>query len=444
MSSNKYSGIEWVGKIPGGWEMGRVSHRFELTLGKMVEPDAGFSSRAQYPYLCAANLKWQGIDVTIQKSMYFSNQERRHYEVHEGDLLITEGGSIGTSCIYRGELGPVCYMQNSVIRARGKNTALNRFLAYWLEFVCGSGYLDVLCNKATIAHYTKDKVGKTPFPLMREREYEAIANAIDGACVPINVTMMTLEDGISVLERYRTSVIHEAVTKGLNPDAPMKLSGIDWLEAMPEKWCIRKLNHIVHSFASGTSVRAASYPALAGEKGVLSLSAVFGGTYNPNANKRIDDDELSRASCPVTDNCLLVSRCNTSEWVGLPAYVETGNADLFLPDKLWRLDCGSTTLNKFIWYALRSKGARDYCSIMSVGASSSMQNISSEDLLNMYVALPTDKGEMSEIVSFLDSKLPAIDVVLETKRKQIDVLKRRRQSLIYECVTGKRRVGKEI
>ena len=277
-----------------------------------------------------------------------------------------------------------------------------------------------------------------------KEEQALIAGFLDEKCASIDATVSILEKQIATLERYRASVIHEAVTKGLNPDAPMKLSGIDWLEAMPEKWCIRKLNHIVHSFASGTSVRAASYPALAGEKGVLSLSAVFGGTYNPNANKRIDDDELSRASCPVTDNCLLVSRCNTSEWVGLPAYVETGNADLFLPDKLWRLDCGSTTLNKFIWYALRSKGARDYCSIMSVGASSSMQNISSEDLLNMYVALPTDKGEMSEIVSFLDSKLPAIDVVLETKRKQIDVLKRRRQSLIYEYVTGKRRVGKEI
>ena len=72
-----------------------------------------------------------------------------------------------------------------------------------------------------------------------------------------------------------------------------------------------------------------------------------------------------------------------------------------------------------------------------------MQNIASFDLLNMHIPVPQSKEDLLAVVTFLDSKLPAIDAVIATKRKQLDVLKRRRQSLIYEYVTGKRRVNQE-
>ena len=286
-------------------------------------------------------------------------------------------------------------------------------------------------------------LGHIKVPVPPKEEQQAIAALLDERCAAIDATANTLETQISTLERYRASVIHEAVTRGLDPTAPTKPSNVDWIGNIPQNWEIKKLKHLVLSFESGTSVRAASYPADRGEKGVLSLSSVFGGQYDSSANKRIDDDELTRASCPVKSGSLLVSRCNTSEWVGLPAFVEQGDPNLYLPDKLWQIDCGSPLFNKFVWYALHSKGSRDYCAAMSVGSSSSMQNIASFDLLNMYIPVPQGKEDILAVVTFLDSKLPTIDAVIDTKRKQLDVLKRRRQSLIYEYVTGKRRVSEE-
>lgn len=443
MAAMKDSGIEWIGIIPEEWSVGRISYRYNLALGKMIEPDAGDSERAQYPYLCAANIKWNGVDTSINKKMYFSASERLQYDVKRGDLLITEGGSVGTSCIYDEEFGPVCYMQNSVIRARSRNGNQNAFLRYWLEFVCNSGYLEALCNKATISHYTKDKVSKTPLVLIGDSETKAIANKLDEDCAEIEALVSTIEKQITILERYRASVIHEAATRGLDPTAPVKNSDINGIGIIPESWVLRKLKHVLSTFESGTSVRAANYPADKGEKGVLSLSAVFGGRYNPRANKRIDDDELNRASCHVKTGCLLVSRCNTSELVGLPAYVENGCRNLYLPDKLWQLDSGQVDVNRFIYYAMQSKHAREYCAVKSVGSSESMQNIASFDLLNMYIALPSEPKEAKQIADYLDARTAAIDAVLETKRKQLDVLNRRRQSLIYEYVTGKRRVAEE-
>ena len=317
----------------------------------------------------------------------------------------------------------------------------------YLRYLCASELFCQQVNKLAwgIAYpaISESLMGKIKVPVPPKEEQRAIAALLDEKCAAIDATANTLETQISTLERYRASVIHEAVTRGLDPTAPTKPSNVDWIGNIPQNWEIKKLKHLVLSFESGTSVRAASYPAGRGEKGVLSLSSVFGGQYDSSANKRIDDDELTRASCPVKSGSLLVSRCNTSEWVGLPAFVEQGDPNLYLPDKLWQIDCGSPLFNKFVWYALHSKGSRDYCAVMSVGSSSSMQNIASFDLLNMYIPVPQGKEDILAVVTFLDSKLPTIDAVIDTKRKQLDVLKRRRQSLIYEYVTGKRRVSEE-
>lgn len=438
MLCSKYSGFEWVGEIPDGWEMGRISHRFKLTLGKMVEPDAGFGGRAQFPYLCAANLKWQGVDTSIQKVMHFSSQERRQYEVHVGDLLITEGGSIGTSCIYNGEFGPVCYMQNSVIRARGNSSAVNQFLAYWLEFVCNSGYLDVLCNKATIAHYTKDKVGKTPFPLMQEQEYESIVRAIDRVCAPINSSIGILEDGISILERYRTSVIHEVVTKGLNPDVPMKPSGIDWIGDIPEGWEINRLRYLAKMESGATP-----------SKDDLEY---WEGDIPWVSSMEVKSDLLEDTSLHIS--AAGVSSCSTRLLpVGtLVMVVRSGILQHTIPVALLgrpmtinqdikALSFSSKVSSKYFFYLVRGNN-QNLLKVLCKDKST-VDNINQEYLKSLLIPLPP-LSEQKEIVAYLDARTAAIDAVLETKRKQIDVLKRRRQSLIYEYVTGKRRVGKEI
>ena len=301
-----------------------------------------------------------------------------------------------------------------------------------------------LTMSTTVKHLLAGDIEHQWMPLPSLEEQERITSFLRDLINPIEATMTTLEEQVDVLERYRKSLIHEAVTKGLDRSVPMCPSGIDWIGDIPEGWAVKKLKHLTKSFESGTSVRAAAYPAEPDEKGVLSLSAVFGGVFNPSANKTVDDDELSRVSCPVKGGSLLVSRCNTSEWVGLPAYVDKDYPNLYLPDKLWQIGCGSTEFNRFIWYALQSKSAREYCAVMSVGSSDSMQNIASADLLNMYIALPATQEDRNVIVAYLDEKCTKIDSLLAAKREQIDILKKRRQSLIYEYVTGKRRVGEEV
>ncbi|WP_346675023.1 restriction endonuclease subunit S [Enorma phocaeensis] len=271
-------------------------------------------------------------------------------------------------------------------------------------------------------------------------EQQLIADHLRRACAKLDSACSVLERQLQTLDDYRKSLIQEAVTKGLNPDVELKPSGIDWIGIIPAGWKTTKLKGLVRHFESGTSVRAAQYPAIDGEPGVLSLSAVFQGRFNADANKAVGDDEAPRLSCPVRYGTLLVSRCNTSEWVGTAALVDKECDNLYLPDKIWQIDCETSLHNRYVRYALSSPYARAYCWMMSVGASESMQNIASFDLLNMPFAIPETIEEMQAVVEYLDDKISKVDALIAGKRKQLETLRAQRQSLIYEYVTGKRRV----
>ena len=445
MDIMKDSGIEWIGELPIGWETAKLGTSVYMK-GRIGWQGLRFDDFIdEGPYLVTGTDFDKGkVDWSrcyhISKEKY---SEDPAIHLLSQDLLFTKDGTVGKVALVDKLPGPAS-LNSHLLLLRPKTEELrNDFLFWVLQSDIFNRYKLLMQHGSIMDSISQTDMSHFIVPLPTHAEQKALAKHLD-SIIGSNDKMATeVEKQIALLERYRASVIHEAATRGLDPIAPVKNSDINGIGNIPESWVLRKLKHVLSTFESGTSVRAANYPADKGEKGVLSLSAVFGGRYNPRANKRIDDDELNRASCHVKTGCLLVSRCNTSELVGLPAYVENGCRNLYLPDKLWQLDSGQVDVNRFIYYAMQSKHAREYCAVMSVGSSESMQNIASFDLLNMYIALPSEPKEAKQIADYLDARTAAIDAVLETKRKQLDVLNRRRQSLIYEYVTGKRRVAEE-
>lgn len=205
----KDSGIEWIGKIPEGWKTSYIKRLFDITLGKMInsEKDAGLEN-----YLCAANIKWTGINVEVHKQMHFSEYEKKQYLLNDGDVLVMEGGMAGTAAIYHNEFYP-CYIQNSVMRCRSKNaTNLQTFLYYWLFAIYHLGYIDRICNRATIQHYTKEKLGNTPILFLPLSEQKAIADYLDEKCSEIDATIADKQRQLETLDEYKKSLIFEYVT----------------------------------------------------------------------------------------------------------------------------------------------------------------------------------------------------------------------------------------
>ena len=275
-------------------------------------------------------------------------------------------------------------------------------------------------------------------------EQRAIAEYISSRASAIDSLIEETEKSIELLEEYRKSVISEAVSKGLDPDAPMKDSGIEWIGEIPESWNPIPLKHLVESVESGRSVDGANHPAGPTEVGVLTLSSVYRAVFDPLANKAVDDPSLIELlKCSVKGNSLLVSRCNTSEWVGTAALVGADHKNLYLPDKIWQLRFPSWDLCRWIWYFLQSNYAREYFAINSVGASSTMQNISKDDLLALITLVPSTH-DIVQILEELDSKMESIEFSEKRLSALKELLAEYRKSLISEAVTGKLKVPEVV
>lgn len=203
------------------------------------------------------------------------------------------------------------------------------------------------------------------------------------------------------------------------------LDRLDSTYARAEDRTVR-LEDVVGALDAGVSVNGYDRPALSGEPGVLKISAVTSGVFDPNSNKAIRGDEIMRARVAPKADRILVSRCNTVELIGASAYVEADHPTLFLPDKLWQLEPRSQDLVHMRWlaYWLAAKATRTRISALATGSSGSMKNIGKDQFLGLTLRLPP----LSEQVRIADM-LASMDAVALNYRKQSQLLTLEKQAL---------------
>lgn len=208
----KDSGNPWFGQIPADWKLTRVGLHFSIILGKMLCNAPLNDTYTLEPYYCAADVHFDGVADGERKKMWFSPIEKNLYRVSVGDLLVVEGGAgAGGSAIVENQDSDT-YIQNSIMIVRSKGNADNRYLRYLLEFLVKQGYIDVVCNKATIPHFTKDKLSCVPFCLCPTGEQKEIADYLDAKCAEIDRLIAKKEQLVKELEGYKKSLIYEVVT----------------------------------------------------------------------------------------------------------------------------------------------------------------------------------------------------------------------------------------
>lgn len=435
----KDSGIEWIGEIPETWETSRVGLHYSIILGKMLCPNQVSENYTLEPYFCAADVHFDGVSTEGLKQMWFSADEKEAYIVHNGDLLVVEGGAGAGGCAIARNMPRATYIQNSIMIVRKKNGD-NRFLRYWIEMLVKRGYIDIVCNKATIPHFTKDKLANVPLPILSDNEMSSIADFLDRKCAEIDAVIERTKATIEEYKKLKQAVITEAVTKGVRSPRPMKDSGIEWLGCIPDEWDCTKLKQVWISVDSGVSVNAADYPTENDTQyGVLKTSCVSKFVFLPHEHKQVDADEYDRVACSVKKDTIIVSRMNTPDLVGACGYVDADYPNLFLPDRLWQIGFHPEVIAKFVWYYLNNQMVRAYISSLSTGTSSSMQNISKPQFGGISLAVPAIE-EQHEIVAYLDEKCAALDTLIAKKTDLLTELETYKKSLIHEYVTGKKEV----
>ncbi|MBF2761328.1 MAG: restriction endonuclease subunit S [Ectothiorhodospiraceae bacterium AqS1] len=197
--------------ITGIFRRSRCKQHCEIVLGKMLQSKISDNNDRLLPYIRAANVRWGKIDWEDIKEMWFSPSDINKYMLKKGDLVVLEGGDVGR-CAILDDIESEIGFQNSIHRVRARKNTEIRFFYYWVMYLKFYGYFDLICSKATLAHFTSEKFAETPFPLVDISIQRTIADFLDLETSQINDAIEKIRISIDRLKEYRSALITHAVT----------------------------------------------------------------------------------------------------------------------------------------------------------------------------------------------------------------------------------------
>ncbi|EMV0255251.1 TPA: restriction endonuclease subunit S [Vibrio cholerae] len=407
----KDSGVEWVNQIPTHWKFGQLSKLFEIKAGGDLKTEY-FSPvlSESHPYPIYTN-------ATDENAVY-GYTSRAFYQ---GNSITVSG---------RGDVGYAIYRDkpfDAIIRLlilTPRSNICSKFFMYFIREV-----IDFQVESSAIGQLSTNQISpfKVVFPNFEEQQ--KIANFLDHETAKIDTLIAKQEKLIELLKEKRQAVISHAVTKGLNPDAPMKDSGVEWLGEVPEHWDVTKFGYI-SQVVRGGSPRPAGDPEL------------FNGDYSPwvTVAEITKDDEIyltetetfltkkGSLQCRVfTAGTLLLS--NSGATLGVPSILSiNANAN----DGVVGFE-NLKVNSEFAYFYLSSltQGLRD-----RIKQGSGQPNLNTDIVKGISIPLPPS-DEIEKIVEYIH-KLRAHYRQLESKAIHgITLLKERKTALISAAVTGK-------
>lgn len=396
----KNSNIPWIGYIPASWT---TCHIKQIMRNKSIKG---------YPNETVLSLyREYGVvpkDSRTDNHNITSEDTSNYKFVEIGDFVINKmkawQGSMAVSD-YQGIISPAYYICRFV-----SNDVCKRYIHYLLrnetyktEYMRLSSGLRVGQWDLNIEDFLRIQM---VLPLYAEQQ--AIADFLDKKCGEIDELVALQEKIIEELKSYKQSVITETVCKGLNPNVPMKDSGIDWIGETPYNWEISRLKFFVKiksgDFIDATDIKHdALYP-------------VYGGGEQIGFCEKFNTDSSQLLIGRVGARCGCITRLQGKSWA-------TDNALIL-----------TTSLNlNYSYYLLIG------CNLNSLNTSNAQPLITSTKIKSIDISVPSLR-EQQEIADFLDKKCNEIDQLISIKQQKIVELNDYKKSLIYEYTTGKKEV----
>lgn len=236
--------IEWAEFIPVHWGVSSAKMNFLMQLGKMLQNDPAGQQDVEIYYLKALHVNWREVTTQELPKMWASPQDVEKYTVENGDLLVCEGGEVGRASILDGLTEPAI-IQNALHRLRNTPRGQVRYFAYLLKHIADAGWFGILCNKATIAHLTGEKLGAIQMPVPSPDEQEKIATFLDWKTGQIDALIAKKQALIEKLKEKRLAVITQAVTKGLDASVPLRDSNIPRFGLIPAHWDVLRIGRMI-------------------------------------------------------------------------------------------------------------------------------------------------------------------------------------------------------
>jgi len=268
-------------------------------------------------------------------------------------------------------------------------------------------------------------------------EQRTIANFLDRKTAAIDGLIEKKQRLLALLEEKRAALINQAVTKGLDPNVPMKDSGVPWVGEIPAHWVVHQLRRVLVGIEQGWSPQCHGHPVADEEWGVLKAGCTAGGRFRPEENKSLPKELAPRPALQVRKGDVIVSRASGSRAiVGSAALVGDHMGQLMLSDKLFRLKFDKRrALPGFLAKSLGAHAVRAQIENSISGAEGLANNLPQARLKEVVLACPP-VGEQTEISEFVNAVVHRTDVAAHRTCTSVERLREYRQALITAAVTG--------
>ena len=421
----KNSGIEWIGEIPEFWQVKKLKRDTNVMRGaspRPIDDPIYFDDNGEFSWVRIS-------DVTSSNGILKKTEQKLSklgsslsVKLMPGELFLSIAGSVGKQCITD---IPCCIHDGFVYFPKLKLT--KKFLYYIFE--AGECYKG-LGKLGTQLNLNTETVGDIEIPFPSQIEQKQISDYLDSQTRLIDSQIGSNQKLVTLLQEKRQSTINHAVTKGLDPNAPMKDSGIEWIGEIPEQWNIFKLKHL------GKSITGLTYqPEDVAEnqtKGILVLRA------SNIQNRSLSLEDTVYVDVPLNDELLTkegdILICSRS-----------GSRDLIGKNLTISKDLSGCTFGAFMT-VFRSCFSEFISKVMNSSIftnqsglfnTSTINQLTLGVLNNFVIPFPIDINEQKQISDFLDKQTTKIDSLISKTQTQITKLKEFRQSLISAAVTGK-------
>ena len=415
MTRMKESGIDWIGQIPEEWEVTKLKYALLISNGKDykdIEVEEG-----GYPVIGSG-----GVFARARNYMY------------DGDVvLLGRKGKIDKPLFYSGKFWTVDTMFYS--------TALNgnniKFMYYSSLLIPFSYY----STATALPSMTQSDLNNHVLCLPSVSEQQKIADFLDKKTAQLDKVKVLLEEQIQKLKDYRASLIYETVTKGLDKTVPMKDSGIDWIGQVPQGWGVSKLKFILEKGINSIKVGPFG-SSLSGDAIRSSGKWVYNQRNVLDNNFTETDFYISEAKCKELKNFSVSSGdilLTTRGTIGRVAIVPKKYCEGIIHPCLMKFKVDSKiVLPELIKYLFNDIPlVREQLNFLS--NSTTIDVIYSYNLKNIIIPIIPIEEQYSTL-EVLDRQTSDVDSLIKIKQKHIENINKQRQTLIYDYVTGKRRV----
>lgn len=399
----KDSGIAWIGEIPEHWEITSFKRKITINNGKDYKD---FLDAEIYPVMGSGGC-----------FAYCSNY------MYDGEaLLLGRKGTIDKPLYVKGKFWAVDTMFYAIPHAN-----LDCKFAYYLALMFP---FNLYSTSTSLPSLTQTDLGNilVAFPFLSEQQ--SIATYLDQKCGELDELITMQEEMITKLQSYKQSVITEAVTKGLDKNVPLKDSGIEWIGNTPEHWNKNKIIRLFGIIGSGTTPKSSKEDNYIGSVNWIQSGDINGG-YIESCKNTISDTALKEYT---------TLKIYKAPFIIVAMYgASVGNISISNIDGCVNQACcvmNETKQNfKYLFYAMNS--VKKYLIYKAEGGG--QPNISQDKIKNTWLPIPP-LSEQQSIANYLDQKCSEIDELISIKQQKIEKLKDYKKSLIFECVTGKRKV----